>query len=272
MPMRITSKPRTGVVKRTVRQSALIIQDDIPTGIGDVFGTMGDPSEFETASTKYVDVSSPFDPGNVWKIHGVFTPIPAWMRPFMFRILKPREIAVYVYICSYMRLAAISYVSLREMQRDFGLTNRHELIDACDNLERLGFLLRKKGRVAKARTEHDRSIYQRPALAHTLLTLLREEAIDGLFHPTVRACSRMGKGKGKTPPSVGKYIDKSLLAALGELIGKASVKNYLNKPTSAKATFLESVLVEKLADLRVLSSTEIAQDANTATTGSAAIA
>ena len=193
---------------------------------------------------EFVDVEVPFDPGNVWEIVGPFTPLAAWMRPFLFRVLKPREIAVYLHICSYMQQAAISYVSLRELQRDFGLTNRHQLIDAIGQLDRLGFLLRKKGRVAKSRTEHDRNIFQRPSLEYTLLKLLEEDAIDGFFHPTATAIGR-NRRPAIAPPS-GKYIDKGILRALDSLIGAASVKKYMNTPAAEKVQVLKLFLATKL--------------------------
>ena len=254
MASRITTNFNTRVVKRTARDESYVVRDDIPAGIDEVISAFSDPGDMQSLSGRYVDVALPFDGGNVWKSHGVFTQVPAWMRSFLYRILKPREIALYIYICSYMRLAGISYVSLREMQRDFGLTNRHELIESISNLERLGFLLRKKGRVAKARTEHDRNIYQRPSIAHTLWTLLDEDAIDGLFHPTVRACLRANTGKAPIP--TGKYIDRSLLGALAELISKSSLKFYLSKSTSTKASCLKALLRAKLDELQTLASLE----------------
>jgi hypothetical protein len=207
---------------------------------------------------EYIDVEEPFDPGNTFTIAGTFTAVPDWLRRFMYRILKPQEIAVYLYVCSFMQRPQVSWVSLREMQRDFGLTNRHELISAINELERLGFLLRTKGRVAKSRTEHDRNIFQRPALAYTLLTLLEQDAIDGHFHPTVRAVHRTRRQSAPMPKRKG--FNPSFLTALAEITDTPTVKRYLNTPDADKSTMLHAALSNQLAHLRASVTKDVSKE------------
>lgn len=131
------------------------------------------------------------------------------------------------------------------MQRDFGFSNRHELIAAIEELVKLGFLLRKKGRVARSKTEHDRSVYQRPSVTFTLLTLLKVGAIDGAFNPTQKAARRARRGSA--PLRNRRQIEKPMLQALEALLGRQSLASYLHAPGTEKAQFLTAALEAKLA-------------------------
>jgi hypothetical protein len=166
----------------------------------------------------------------------------------MFRILKSNEVAVYLYISTFAQKPGIAWVSLREMQRDFGFSNRHELIAAIEQLVDLGFLLRKKGRVARSKTEHDRSVYQRPSVIFTLSTLLTAGAIDGTFNPTLKAARRARRGSAQLRNR--RPIDKPLLQALAALLSASTVSAYLHKPIAEKAAFLIDAFNAKLAQER----------------------
>lgn len=213
----------------------------------DIWALLADPERVRKIGTRYIDVEQPFEAGNVWDIEGTsFTAVPNWWRPFLYRVLKPNELAIYLYICSYAQKPGIAYVSLREMQRDFGLTNRHELIAATRELVRLGFLLLEKGRVAKSRTEHDRNIFQRPSMTHTLLRLLERGVIDGEFRVTSLGKRRTGRTSPKAPTRAGSFIDKTLLRGLAGILGADIVGEYLNTPTGRRSAYLKSALKAKL--------------------------
>lgn len=48
--------------------------------------------------SEYVDVEMPFDLGNVYEPMAPFTTVPAWLRPFMFRVLKiKRDFCLFVH-------------------------------------------------------------------------------------------------------------------------------------------------------------------------------
>jgi hypothetical protein len=211
--------------------------------------------DFEDAKTtarilggEYVDVDKPFEPGNVYTQVAPFATVPSWMRQFMFRILKSNEIAVYLYIITFAQNpgAQIAWVSLREMQRDFGFSNRHGLCAAIEQLIELGFLLKMKGRVAKSKTEHDRSVYQRPSSMYTLLTLLRIGAIDGTFNPSEKAARRARRG-GPTPTSK-RQIERSMRGAIQTMLGPEPTKKYLHTPAAQKAQYLIGALVAQLTN------------------------
>ena len=193
----------------------------------------------------YVDVEVPFDNGNVYEQVVPFTTVPAWMRPFMFRILKSNEVAIYLYVATYAQKPGIAWVSLREMQRDFGFSNRHELISAIEQLVDYGFLLKKKGRVARSKTEHDRSVYQRPSVVFTLSQLLTVGAIDGSFNPTSKAARRARRGSA--PLRSRRHIEKPMLQALETILGGPTLSAYLHKAVTEKAPFLITALNARLA-------------------------
>lgn len=128
--------------------------------------------------------------GNQWEKGselGPFLTFPAWWRRFIFQVVTPRELTVYLYLCSVMDENAIAFPTIDQIAEDLGLT-KQPVRDALRVLHRRGFLLIRNDDRRKI------TIYQRPAVAHTLLALLtgskgaadeddEEPRIDGYLVP-----------------------------------------------------------------------------------------
>jgi len=107
-------------------------------------------------------------------------------------------------------------------------------------LVELGFFVKRKGRVARSKTEHDRNVYQRPSVAHTLLTLLKAGSIDGTFNPSPKAARRARRGSASLRGR--RQIEKPMLQALDVLLGSKDRAAYLHAPDTEKAQFLIKAL------------------------------
>jgi DNA-binding MarR family transcriptional regulator len=94
----------------------------------------------------------------------------------MFRVLTPRELSVYFYLCSMFGDTGTAYPLTAQIARDLGLSNRSTVKSAIERLIAAGFLLRHRVQVGEGK---ERTVYQRPAMESTLIKLLDEGAIDG---------------------------------------------------------------------------------------------
>ena len=126
-----------------------------------------------------------FDSGNQWikeRDSAPFFGVPAWWRRFWFQLLTPREITVYLYMCSVMDPNAVAYPTVEQLAEDMGVKSRSTIVDALGRLVELGFLLRGpepyRGRVMGKRV-----VYQRPLPHYTILELLRNRLVDGDLYP-----------------------------------------------------------------------------------------
>jgi len=190
-----------------------------------------------------VDVNEPFEPGNAYETARPFITIPVWFRHFVFRLLKPLDFALYVYIFMYADKPGTSFVSMNMMQRHFGYSNRHGFIEAIRRLENLGFLQKKAGRVDRARNDINRNIYQRPSLQQTLIRLLEIGAIDGFLNPTEAYSNKVRRGHVKLRDS--RSIPVDIERGLTDLIGEHRVSTYKRARHANKG----SVLLDQLREV-----------------------
>lgn len=122
-----------------------------------------------------------FDPGNQFSddIAPPYTVIPAWWRTFLFRMLKPRELSLYVYLCSLCDKHSIAYPSVAQIQDDLAISSATTVTGALKALEDLGLFLRKRAALPRRRSTGHQNIYQRPSAHHTILHLLKTRRVDG---------------------------------------------------------------------------------------------
>ena len=124
--------------------------------------------------------------GNQWrkeKDAAPFFGLAAWWRRFMFQILTPREIGVYLYLCSVMDPNAVAYPTVEQIAEDMAVKSRSVISNALDRLVETGFLLRGDAPY-QGRYMGRRVVYQRPLPHHTILELLKLGLIDEDLYPT----------------------------------------------------------------------------------------
>jgi hypothetical protein len=150
-----------------------------------------------------------FDPGNQFSddIAPPYTVIPAWWRTFLFRMLKPRELSLYVYLCSLCDKHSIAYPSVAQIQHDLGIASATTVTAALKALEDLGLFLRKRGALPRRRSTGHQNIYQRPSAHHTILHLLKTRRVDGNL--------QLAPSSDETTPRESKAVHMALKKMLG---------------------------------------------------------
>jgi predicted transcriptional regulator len=164
------------------------------------------------------------DPGNIYDQVGYFVAFPTWWRRFAFRVLEQRDIAVYLYVCSYMSTQRSSRPTIKTIAHDFGNTNRHGVTSSLKRLVDRGFLVRRKmASLIIDESHHPRYVYQRPAIAFTLATLLSQGLINGYLQPTSKTLRR---GQEKLAGRIDARLGKPLVDPLKSLIGDDAFAEY----------------------------------------------
>ena len=161
-----------------------------------------------------------------------FFAIPSWWRRFLFRILSPRELAVYLYVCSLLDKNSLAFPTQNQIAYEMGISGTDAVARAVKRLVRLGFLIRNTQYVSGTQ----RTVYQRPAAEFTLLCLLDEKAINNELFPG-----------GKEPEIFNDDLDTTESAvALGlqSLLGRDAYDHYVSNMRE-KPDALRFVLLKK---------------------------
>lgn len=126
-----------------------------------------------------------FDFGNQYvkeKNSAPYFGLPAWWRRFMFQILTPREVTVYLYLCSVMDQNAVAYPTIEQIAEDMAVKSRSIVVEAINRLVTTHFILRS-GEPYVGRIMGKRTVYQRPLPHYTILELLKDGLIDENLYP-----------------------------------------------------------------------------------------
>ncbi len=118
-----------------------------------------------------------------------FTLVPAWWSGFLFHVLNPRQLSVYLYLSMLADPSGRCHPTSNQIRQDLGLSSLTIIFDAMSVLENYGFVLRKRQIVAGSTAR--RNVYQRPTCEFTILRLLQCERLDGLLRPTPGAVNEM---------------------------------------------------------------------------------
>ena len=123
----------------------------------------------------------PIDPTNVFaKDCRPFVGIPAWWSGFLFHILSPRQVCLYLYFAMLGAETGVCHPTVKQICQDLGLSSESAVFEALAALEELGFILRTRRRVRNAT---QRNVYQRASCEYTILRLLAAGRIDGCMRP-----------------------------------------------------------------------------------------
>lgn len=172
------------------------------------------------------------DPGNVYTHVGYFVQFPTWWRRFAFRVLEPKDVVVYLYLCSYMSTQRSARPTIQTISNDLGNTNRHGVTDSLKRLVDRGFLIRQKmPALVVSKNRHPRYVYQRPSIAFTLAMLLRSGYINAYLQPTAKT---MRRGQHKLAGTIEARLGKPLVEPLKTLIGPNAFDEYVKKGNEAE--------------------------------------
>jgi hypothetical protein len=184
-----------------------------------------------------------FDPGNQFS-NDVVPPyfvLPGYWRQFIFRILKPRDLAVYFYISALSDKHGIAYPSLAQMQDELEIYSSTTLTSAIGRLEDNGFILRRRGVLPRQNSAKHQNIYQRPSPHFTLLKLLQLKKIDGDLRPITQSTDDQSSSK----------MSKPAQTSLRKLLGERLYRDFEGLETAAdRASFLIESLQRILEEKR----------------------
>lgn len=169
-----------------------------------------------------------------------FFAVPSWWRRFIFRLLTPRDLAVYVYICSLLGPKATAFPTYEQIAYELGLTTTEPIVASVRRLEKFGFIMRVLRRLHGRKTATRRTIYQRPTAEFTLLTLLKGGFIDGNLFP-----------KGKQNELVIDELDttaSAVLTGLRNLLRQSRFETYINSTDERRTLVLQTLLQASLQE------------------------
>ena len=110
-----------------------------------------------------------------------YAEVPAWMSGFLYHVLNPRQVSIYLYLTMLACETNVCHPTTKQIRNDLRLSSLSIVFGAISVLERHGFLLRERRKLAELNSR--RNVYQRPSCEFTVLRLLDLGKIDGYLRP-----------------------------------------------------------------------------------------
>jgi hypothetical protein len=107
--------------------------------------------------------------------------IPAWWSGFLFHVLNPRQVSMYVYLTMLADEYGVCHPTIEQIRKDLGLLSTTMVFESIAVLEEYGFFVRSRESLPESRSR--RNVYRRTACEYTLLRLLETRKIDGELAP-----------------------------------------------------------------------------------------
>ncbi len=108
--------------------------------------------------------------------------IPAWWSGFLFHVLNPRQISMYMYLTMLSDDRGECSPTVDQIREDLGLYSTSMVFEALAALDDLGFITRIRAAFPGIRAR--RNLYRRPSCESTLYRLLERGRIDGHLRST----------------------------------------------------------------------------------------
>lgn len=107
--------------------------------------------------------------------------IPSWWSGFLFHVLNPRQLSMYVYLTMLADDRGICHPTIEQIRKDLGLLSTTMVFESIAVLEEYGFFVRTRQALPESRSR--RNVYRRTACQYTILRLLETNKIDADLHP-----------------------------------------------------------------------------------------
>lgn len=111
--------------------------------------------------------------------------IPSWWSGFLFHILNPRQISMFVYLAMLADERGVCHPTIEQIRKDLGLLSTTMVFESIAVLEEYGFFVRSRQTLPESRAR--RNVYRRTACEYTILRLLETNRIDGELQPLASA-------------------------------------------------------------------------------------
>jgi hypothetical protein len=113
--------------------------------------------------------------------------IPAWWSGFLFHVLNPRQVSMYVYLIMLSDEYGVCHPTIEQIRKDLGLLSTTMVFESIAVLEEYGFFARSRESLPESRSR--RNVYRRTASEYTILRLLETNKLDGELAPVGSAHS-----------------------------------------------------------------------------------
>jgi hypothetical protein len=157
-----------------------------------------------------------------------YAEVPAWMSGFLYHVLNPRQVSIYLYLTMLACETNVCHPTTKQIRNDLRLSSLSIVFGAISVLERYGFLLRERRKLAELNSR--RNVYQRPSCEFTILRLLDLGKIDGYLRPVSGTVNEVSEDSRRLK-------DDWLQQTLG-----TSYAAYHSAPEEAKTTVLAGLL------------------------------
>lgn len=107
--------------------------------------------------------------------------IPAWWSGFLFHVLNPRQVSMYVYLIMLSDDRGVCHPTIEQIRKDLGLLSTTMVFESIAVLEEYGFFVRSRESLPESRSR--RNVYRRTACEYTILRLLETNKLDGELMP-----------------------------------------------------------------------------------------
>lgn len=107
--------------------------------------------------------------------------IPAWWSGFLFHVLNPRQVSMYVYLIMLCDDRGVCHPTIEQIRKDLGLLSTTMVFESIAVLEEYGFFVRSRETLPESRSR--RNVYRRTACEYTILRLLESNKLDGELIP-----------------------------------------------------------------------------------------
>lgn len=190
-----------------------------------------------------------FKPEYRWpkdKFSAPFFTMPAWWRRFVFQVLVPRNVTIYLYYLSVMNRAGLAWPAVRQVASDLGVRDLDTVRGALRRLVDAGFLIAPTDDERRAFSLGERPIYQHPHPAYTIHKLLEGNLVDGELYPM--------SNRERTADD--KASDSVVLAGMKTMLGESMFAAYrealsleLEDRRAVLTDTLKAMVAEKLLQL-----------------------
>lgn len=172
------------------------------------------------------------DASNLFSNCEPYADVPAWMSGFLFHVLNPRQVSVYLYLTMLSGETQVCHPTTKQIRQDLRLNSLTIVFESISALEQHGFVLRERRRIEALNSR--RNVYQRPSCEFTVLRLLQLKKIDGMLRPVPGDVNEMSDESRRLK-------DEWLRGALGERYATYSAARDDEK-TAVLSTLLQSML------------------------------
>jgi len=158
--------------------------------------------------------------------------VPAWWSGFLFHVLNPRQVSMYLYLIMLSDDHGICHPTIEQIRKDLGLLSTTMVFESIAVLEEYGFFMRSRQALPESRSR--RNVYRRTACEYTILRLLETNKIDDQLHPV------------RSGDPVSEDAQQLVYQGLEDLLGERNFKRYMDAPPEKRRDLLIAILGEGL--------------------------